>query len=73
MGKDGLFVETMFFAIERRFGEYVYPEVRLKNMIQEMMLKAPLCNKMITIQKDPIVKSDFNNHVTKHILKYFSV
>lgn len=49
MGKDGLFVETIFSSIERRFGEYVYSEVRLKNLIQEMMLKAPLCNKMITI------------------------
>jgi hypothetical protein len=49
MGKDGLFVETIFSSIERRFGEYVYSDVRLKNMIQEMMVKAPLCNKMITI------------------------
>jgi len=24
MGKDGLFVETIFSSIERRFGEYVY-------------------------------------------------
>ena len=32
-------IETVFSAIKRMFGEYVYP-VRLKNMIQEMMLKA---------------------------------
>jgi Transposase DDE domain len=32
-------VETVFSVIKRMFGEYVY-SVRLKNMIQEMMLKA---------------------------------
>jgi hypothetical protein len=31
--------ETVFSSIKRMFGEYVY-SVRLKNMIQEMMLKA---------------------------------
>ncbi len=41
-------VETVFSCIKRMFGEYVY-SVRLKNMIQEMMLKASLYNKMITI------------------------
>ena len=41
-------VETVFSSIKRRFGEYVY-SVRLKNMIQEMMLKASLYNKMISI------------------------
>ena len=41
-------VETVFSCIKRRFGEYVY-SVRLKNMIQEMMLKASLYNKMISI------------------------
>jgi hypothetical protein len=41
-------VETVFSSIKRMFGEYVYP-VRLKNMIQEMMLKALLYNKMISI------------------------
>ncbi len=42
-------VETVFSAIKRMFGrEYVY-SVRLKNMIQEMMLKASLYNKMISI------------------------
>jgi hypothetical protein len=39
--------ETVFSCIKRRFGEYVY-SVRLKNMIQEMMLKASLYNKMIS-------------------------
>jgi hypothetical protein len=41
-------VETVFSVIKRMFGEYVY-SVRLKNMIQEMMLKASLYNKMISI------------------------
>jgi Transposase DDE domain len=41
-------VETVFSAIKRMFGEYVY-SVRLKNMIQEIMLKASLYNKMISI------------------------
>ena len=41
-------VETVFSSIKRMFGEYVY-SVRLKNMIQEMMLKASLYNKMISV------------------------
>jgi hypothetical protein len=41
-------VETVFSCIKRMFGEYVY-SVRLKNMIQEMMLKASLYNKIISI------------------------
>jgi len=41
-------VETVFSCIKRRFGEYVY-SIRLKNMIQEMMLKASLYNKLISI------------------------
>jgi len=40
--------ETVFSCIKRTFGEYVY-SVRLKNMMQEMMLKASLYNKMISI------------------------
>ncbi len=40
--------ETVFSCIKRMFGEYVY-SVRLKNMIQEMMLKASLYNKIISI------------------------
>ena len=41
-------VETVFSCLKRRFGEYVY-YVRLKNMIQEMMLKASLYNKLISV------------------------
>ena len=41
-------VETVFSSVKRMFGEYVY-SVKLKNMIQEMMLKASLYNKMISI------------------------
>ena len=41
-------VETVFSSIKRMFGEYVY-SVKLKNMVQEMMLKASLYNKMISI------------------------
>jgi len=41
-------VETVFSCLKRRFGEYVY-SVKLKNTIQEMMLKASLYNKMISI------------------------
>ena len=45
-GKRGI-AETVFSCLKRMFGEYVY-SVRLKNMIQEMMLKASLYNKMIS-------------------------
>jgi hypothetical protein len=49
MDKDGLHIETIFSSMKRLFdGEYVY-SVRLKNMIQEMMLKASLYNKIISI------------------------
>ncbi len=41
-------VETVFSCLKRRFGEYVY-SVKLKNMIQEMMLKASLYNKMTSV------------------------
>ncbi len=41
-------VETVFSCLKRTFGEYVY-SIRLKNMIQEMMLKASLYNKLISI------------------------
>jgi IS5 family transposase len=40
--------ETVFSCIKRRFGEYVY-SVKLKHTIQEMMLKASLYNKLISI------------------------
>jgi hypothetical protein len=50
MGNDGLFVATVFPGIKRRFdGEYVY-SVKLKNMIQEMRLKALLYNKFLYIR-----------------------
>jgi hypothetical protein len=39
--------ETMFSCIKRTFGEYVY-SVKIENMIQEMMLKASLYNKLIS-------------------------
>jgi DDE family transposase len=41
-------VETVFSCIKRRFGEYVY-SVKLQNMIQELMLKASLYNKLISV------------------------
>ena len=41
-------VETVFSCLKRMFGEYVY-SVKLKNMIQEIMLKASLYNKLISI------------------------
>ena len=41
-------VETVFSCLKRRFGEYVY-SVKLQNMIQEMMLKASLYNKLISV------------------------
>ena len=41
-------VETAFSSIKRMFGEYVC-SVRLKNMIQDMLLKVSLYNKMISI------------------------
>jgi hypothetical protein len=49
MEKDGLYIETVFLTINRMLdGEYVY-SVRLKNMIQEMMLKVSLYNKIMSI------------------------
>ena len=40
--------EAVFSCLKRMFGEYVY-SVRLKNMIQEMMLKASLYNKLMIV------------------------
>jgi hypothetical protein len=40
--------ESVFSCIKRTFGEHVY-SVRLQNMIQEMILKASLYNKMISV------------------------
>jgi hypothetical protein len=39
--------ETVFSCIKRMFGEYVY-SVKIENMIQEMMLKASLYNKLMS-------------------------
>jgi hypothetical protein len=41
-------VETVFSCIKRTFGEYIY-SVKFKNMVKEIMLKASLYNKMISI------------------------
>jgi len=41
-------VETVFSCLKRRFGEYIY-SVKMKNMIQEMMLKASLYNKLLSV------------------------
>jgi hypothetical protein len=41
-------VETVFSCLKRRFGEYIY-SVKLQYMIQEMMLKASLYNKLISV------------------------
>jgi hypothetical protein len=57
--------ETVFSSIKRMFGEYVY-SVRLKNMIQEMMLKASLYNKIIYLNKFHHNIEDYRNHATKH-------
>jgi hypothetical protein len=58
-------VETAFSCIKRMFGEYVY-SVRLENMIQEMMLKASLYNKMILFRQDWHRIKDYRNHATKY-------
>jgi hypothetical protein len=48
-GQRWWIAETVFSVIKRTFaGEYVY-SAKLQNMIQEMMLKASLYNKMISI------------------------
>ena len=41
-------VETVFSCIKRMFGEHVY-SIKFKNMVKEMMLKASLYNKMISV------------------------
>jgi hypothetical protein len=43
-----LIVETVFSSIRRMFGEHVY-SVKFENMVKEMVLKASLYNKMISI------------------------
>ena len=69
--KDGVsygkrwIVETMFSCLKRSFGEYVY-SVKLQNMIQEMMLKASLYNKLISVQRRDSKIMDFKNYTTAH-------
>ena len=48
MDKDEWVAETVFSCIKRTFGEYVY-SVKLENMVKEMMLKASLYNKLISV------------------------
>jgi len=40
--------ETVFSCLKRRFGEYVY-SIKFNNMVKEMILKASLYNKMISV------------------------
>ena len=40
--------ETVFSSLKRMFGEYVY-SVKMKNMKQELMLKASLYNKFLSL------------------------
>jgi hypothetical protein len=47
-GQRWIVVEKVFSSIKQMFGKYVY-SVRLKKMIQEMMLKVSLYNKIISI------------------------
>jgi len=47
-GQKRWIIETVFSCLKRTFGEYIY-SVKLKNMLQEMMLKASLYNKMISV------------------------
>ena len=57
MDKDGLQIEIVFSCIKRTFDrEYVY-SIKFKNMVKEMMLKASLYNKLISVQAKEIVKS----------------
>jgi hypothetical protein len=41
-------VETVFSSLKRMFGEYVY-SIKMENMKQELMLKASLYNKFMSI------------------------
>ena len=40
--------ETVFSCLKRTFGEYVY-SIKFKNMVKEMMIKASLYNKLISV------------------------
>ncbi len=46
-GQRWIVVETVTSTIKRMFGKYVYS--KFNNMAKEMMLKASLYNKMISI------------------------
>ena len=48
MDKDGL-CETVFSSIKRTFERDICLFCKFKNMVKEMMLKASLYNKMISI------------------------
>ncbi len=41
-------LKIVFYCVKRRFGEYFY-SIKRKKMIQKMMLKTSLYNKMISI------------------------
>ena len=41
-------VETVFSSMKRMFGEYVY-SVKMENMKQELILKASLYNKFMSL------------------------
>ncbi|CAN5846472.1 hypothetical protein BH23THE1_BH23THE1_31750 [soil metagenome] len=41
-------VETVFSSLKRMFGEYVY-SIKMENMKQELLLKASLYNKFVSI------------------------
>jgi hypothetical protein len=41
-------VETVFSSLKRTFGEYVY-SIKMENMKQELMLKASLYNKFLSL------------------------
>ena len=43
-------VETVFSSLKRMFGEYIY-SIKMENMKQELMLKASLYNKFLSIDK----------------------
>jgi hypothetical protein len=46
-GKKRWIAETVFSCLKRMFGEYVY-SIKFKNMIQEMLLKSSLYNKLLS-------------------------
>jgi hypothetical protein len=48
MDKGGWLAETVFSSLKRMFGEYVYC-IKMENMKQELMLKASLYNKFMSV------------------------